>query len=539
MATMKVRLPSLSSGFWAFSRLFIDFSDPTPSPIPYFGFHASRQPLSPFYPELGALGSPSWTPRRFFFCRRSPWCTWVRVYLRPFTVSLSVIRRFGVPYTFFHGFRPLTLSVDFVCRALFQVVLRGRRYRANLPFYGHLLQFALFSFIYPSFTPSLLSPAPLHPLSPLTNPPPLLPAANQGDAGSSPENVRVKDWRHKLQKTFLGKVPPKDEDMPDIDALFKTVEGTEVGIEGLQYSKIGKVMRHIAALAPSKVPRDAEFKFRERAKALVERWQGVLNAAKVPTNGTPVTAAAGSPGKEEREDPDAKAAKDTAAAIAAATSGGGDVKTFEGESTVGAVKTSESQNVKSLGGEVDMDAPGEKDAQGEKDADAHGEADVDAPGEVEGDVVKGVEEGTAKIDLNGIQAAEAHPPATSDASASPFRGWDSISITTQTRTQTLAPLLLGLPSAEKDEWIWGDVYTLGFSTSVWTRYLSTIQWFQFRSPIASSISSVSESPFLTSFHLDYPTCTRTSSSTQAVVLVHRVVFGPPGDCRPCVRVKVS
>ncbi|KAJ3533773.1 hypothetical protein NMY22_g7199 [Coprinellus aureogranulatus] len=228
-------------------------------------------------------------------------------------------------------------------------------------------------------------------LSLTPSPPPPL-AANQGDAGSSPENVRVKDWRHKLQKTFLGKVPPKDEDMPDIDALFKTVEGTEVGIEGLQYSKIGKVMRHIAALAPSKVPRDAEFKFRERAKALVERWQGVLNAAKVPTNGTPVTAAAGSPGKEEREDPDAKAAKDTAAAIAAATSGGGDVKTFEGESTVGAWTWRK------------MWTP-------------MGRRDVDAPGEVEGDVVKGVEEGTAKIDLNGIQAAEAHPPATSDASA--------------------------------------------------------------------------------------------------------------------------
>lgn len=122
--------------------------------------------------------------------------------------------------------------------------------------------------------------------------------AAAGDAASTPENVRVKDWRHRLQKTFLGKVPPMDEDMPDIDALFRAVEQTEVGIEGLQYSKIGKVTRHIAALTPSKVPRDAEFKFRERAKSLVERWQVVLNAAKVPANGDKGTSTAGSPGKD-------------------------------------------------------------------------------------------------------------------------------------------------------------------------------------------------------------------------------------------------
>jgi len=39
-------------------------------------------------------------------------------------------------------------------------------------------------------------------------------------------------------------------------------------------------MRHIAALQEPKVPRDAEFKFRERARALVERWQGILSSAK-------------------------------------------------------------------------------------------------------------------------------------------------------------------------------------------------------------------------------------------------------------------
>jgi hypothetical protein len=39
-------------------------------------------------------------------------------------------------------------------------------------------------------------------------------------------------------------------------------------------------MRHIHLLEPSKVPRDGEFKFRDRAKALVDKWHGILNANK-------------------------------------------------------------------------------------------------------------------------------------------------------------------------------------------------------------------------------------------------------------------
>lgn len=53
----------------------------------------------------------------------------------------------------------------------------------------------------------------------------------------------------------------------------------------LQFSKIGKVMRHIHALSQVKVPRDDEYKFRERAKALVDKWHGIINANK--SNGSP------------------------------------------------------------------------------------------------------------------------------------------------------------------------------------------------------------------------------------------------------------
>ncbi|KAF5348117.1 hypothetical protein D9756_010760 [Leucocoprinus leucothites] len=104
---------------------------------------------------------------------------------------------------------------------------------------------------------------------------------------NDPEALKVRDWRHKLQKTFLShKGLPKDEEMPGIDALFTTVENYDkITIEYLQFSKIGKVMRHIAVLADEKVPRNAEFKFKERADALVKKWQQILNANK-PANGS-------------------------------------------------------------------------------------------------------------------------------------------------------------------------------------------------------------------------------------------------------------
>ncbi|KAJ6484077.1 hypothetical protein C8R45DRAFT_829845, partial [Mycena sanguinolenta] len=42
------------------------------------------------------------------------------------------------------------------------------------------------------------------------------------------------------------------------------------------YSKIGEVMRHIYLLDAAKVLRDDEFHFRDRARALVDRWSVLL-----------------------------------------------------------------------------------------------------------------------------------------------------------------------------------------------------------------------------------------------------------------------
>ena len=60
-------------------------------------------------------------------------------------------------------------------------------------------------------------------------------------------------------------------------------------------------MRHIAALDDGKIPGDNEFKFRTRAKDLVDKWHQILNANK-PSNGSPTTSTVGQAnGKSDKE----------------------------------------------------------------------------------------------------------------------------------------------------------------------------------------------------------------------------------------------
>lgn len=66
-------------------------------------------------------------------------------------------------------------------------------------------------------------------------------------------------------------------------------------------------MRHIAALTPDKVPRDEEFKFRARAKALVDKWHAILGANKPSENGGETTAN-GAPGDAAHDASEAKTA---------------------------------------------------------------------------------------------------------------------------------------------------------------------------------------------------------------------------------------
>ena len=63
-----------------------------------------------------------------------------------------------------------------------------------------------------------------------------------------------------------------------------------------QTSKIGEVMRHIASKESDTIPRDDEFKFRDRAQALVNKWHQILNSANgAGTNGKPSSSSAAKP----------------------------------------------------------------------------------------------------------------------------------------------------------------------------------------------------------------------------------------------------
>jgi hypothetical protein len=58
---------------------------------------------------------------------------------------------------------------------------------------------------------------------------------------SDPEAIKVKDWRHKLQRAFLIKGVPDATEMDTYDELFRSIENyAEMKLEYLQYSKIGK-----------------------------------------------------------------------------------------------------------------------------------------------------------------------------------------------------------------------------------------------------------------------------------------------------------
>jgi len=107
------------------------------------------------------------------------------------------------------------------------------------------------------------------------------------DTGNDdPETRRVREWRQALQRVFLGKTRPKDEEMENHNKMFTDVENyTQMALPQLQETKIGKVMRHISMADEEKLPRNAEFNFKSRAAKLVDRWQAIAEKEQ-KTNGT-------------------------------------------------------------------------------------------------------------------------------------------------------------------------------------------------------------------------------------------------------------
>ncbi|KIY34971.1 hypothetical protein I305_02535 [Cryptococcus gattii E566] len=128
---------------------------------------------------------------------------------------------------------------------------------------------------------------------------------------SNPECVKVKDWRHKLQKAFLGDSMPAESEMPHWNEVFESVESYDsMTIEALQYSKIGKVMKKIMGLTT--IPLNDKYELTKRAGKLMHQWQefidtanqgSMANGQKKTARPTAAAAAAASAGEEETPAP--------------------------------------------------------------------------------------------------------------------------------------------------------------------------------------------------------------------------------------------
>ncbi|PLW04546.1 hypothetical protein PCASD_25888, partial [Puccinia coronata f. sp. avenae] len=80
----------------------------------------------------------------------------------------------------------------------------------------------------------------------------------------------VREWRHRLQRLFLGKAALTEKMMPEIDGVFTDIEQFEMKTEWLTSSKLAKVLKRVGVLEDSKVPMDAQYNIRARARALQE-----------------------------------------------------------------------------------------------------------------------------------------------------------------------------------------------------------------------------------------------------------------------------
>ncbi|KAJ7811346.1 hypothetical protein B0H14DRAFT_2860298 [Mycena olivaceomarginata] len=86
--------------------------------------------------------------------------------------------------------------------------------------------------------------------------------------GGDGHAFQVRKWRYDLQRTFLGNLVPKSEDIAKADAKLNAIDESDY----LVFSKLPKVLRHIHRLSASQVPGDEQYNFRHRAGALVEKW---------------------------------------------------------------------------------------------------------------------------------------------------------------------------------------------------------------------------------------------------------------------------
>ncbi|KAI9745229.1 MAG: hypothetical protein M1818_001507 [Claussenomyces sp. TS43310] len=101
----------------------------------------------------------------------------------------------------------------------------------------------------------------------------------------TPEEKRLKKekeimfLRHKLQKGLLTRdQQPKEEEMRQMSEYVNKLEGQgDLEVSIIRATKINKVLKAILKL--EEIPKESEFKFKDRSQSLLEKWNKVLESA--------------------------------------------------------------------------------------------------------------------------------------------------------------------------------------------------------------------------------------------------------------------
>ena len=114
--------------------------------------------------------------------------------------------------------------------------------------------------------------------------------------------------RHKLQRGLLTRdQQPQESEMKQMSEFVTILENfADLEVSIIRTTKINKVLKAILKL--DSIPREDEFKFKERSQKLLDKWNKLMADDSSPTNGVN-----GSESKDEGEKkPEANGTKDEA-----------------------------------------------------------------------------------------------------------------------------------------------------------------------------------------------------------------------------------